>query len=175
MRTSHLILAAVLLTGTAAKADTFSITYGAPTVQFPSSTIVSGATVLGTETFDTIPTGSSGFTTDYGTSGAITGTYSVGADIVPADTFGGANGTGHYVRFYRWLTGLYTDIGDEQWYTRGELLRFLAFGARCWQSACVFKWGGSSWHVHTGGSRRRPWGMHRKQSVLRQPDPAVLG
>ena len=99
LRISGLVLtaAATLLTATTARADTFSITYGAPTAQFPDSAVAAGAATLGTETFDNIPAGSVSFTTDYGTGGAITGTYSAGADIVPADVFGGANGTGQFV------------------------------------------------------------------------------
>jgi hypothetical protein len=54
----------------------------------------------GVETFNSRPTGTGpGFTTDYGTGGAITGTYSgpSGVQINPADVFGGAGGIGNYV------------------------------------------------------------------------------
>jgi hypothetical protein len=100
MRTSSFVLAAIaalLLLSSAAKADSFVITYGAPGVQTPDSAIVAGATVLGTETFDSQTPGFGGFTTNYGTAGAITGTYSSGAFISAPTEFGGAGGTGQFV------------------------------------------------------------------------------
>ncbi len=52
--------------------------------------------VGGVETFDTQTLGyNSSFTTDFGTSGAISGTYS-GAQILNADQYGGAGGGGQY-------------------------------------------------------------------------------
>ena len=74
---SALLGAASLITaltvGTAAKADTFFLNYEAPGVQNTTATF----SVSGVETFNEQPTGvGSGFTTDYGTGGAITGTYS---------------------------------------------------------------------------------------------------
>ena len=89
------VLGALLL-GQAAKADTFVVTYGAPTVQNPAAIIVGNANVIGTETLDARPTGSGGFTTDYGTGGIISGTYSSGLVVSPADQYGGAGGTGNY-------------------------------------------------------------------------------
>ena len=65
-------------------------------MQNPAAIIVGNANVLGTETFDARPTGSGGFTTDYGTGGIITGTYSSGLVVSPADQYGGAGGTGNY-------------------------------------------------------------------------------
>ncbi len=100
MRTSSFVftaIAALTLLGPAAKADSFVITYGAAGVQTPDSAIMTGATVLGTETFDSQTPGFGGFTTNYGTGGAITGTYSSGAFISPATQFGGAGGTGQFV------------------------------------------------------------------------------
>jgi hypothetical protein len=99
IRSAKLVAAAMigaLLIGQAAKADTFTVTYGAPTVQNPAGIIVSNANVLGTETFNARPTGSGGFTTDYGTGGIITGTYSSGLMVSPADQYGGAGGAGNY-------------------------------------------------------------------------------
>jgi PEP-CTERM motif len=94
-----LIGAAGLIAGmtavTAAKADTFFLNYEAPGVQNTTATF----SVSGVETFNSRPTGTGpGFTTDYGT-GAITGTYSgpSGVEILPADVFGGAGGTGNYI------------------------------------------------------------------------------
>jgi PEP-CTERM motif len=81
---------------TAAKADTFFLNYEAPGVQNTTATF----SVSGVETFNSQPTGvGSGFTTDYGTGGAITGTYSGvnGVQINPADVYGGAEGTGNYI------------------------------------------------------------------------------
>jgi hypothetical protein len=100
MRKSGLVLAGMVvlfLLGTAAEADTFVITYGAPGVQTPDSAIMSGATVLGTETFNSQTPGCGGFTTNYGTGGAITGTYSSGACIETPTKYGGAGGTGLFV------------------------------------------------------------------------------
>ncbi len=100
MRTLSFLLtaiAALVLLGPAARADSFVITFGAPGVQTPDSAIMAGATVLGTETFDSQTPGFGGFTTNYGTGGAITGTYSSGAFISPATQFGGAGGIGQFV------------------------------------------------------------------------------
>lgn len=63
-------------------------TYGDPGVENASSVVVTNANTLGVENFDSLPMGSSGFTTNYGTGGLITGVYSAGADIVPANIFG---------------------------------------------------------------------------------------
>jgi hypothetical protein len=66
-----------------------TVTYGAPGEQ---STTAPPA-VSGVEAFDGRASG--GFTTDFGTGGAITGTYS-SPDIYAADQYGGAGGTGKY-------------------------------------------------------------------------------
>ncbi len=100
MRKSGLVLAGIaasLLLGATAKADSFVITYGAPGVTTPDSAIMSGATVLGTETFNSQSVGCGGFTTTYGTGGAITGTYSSGACIETPTQYGGAGGSGLFV------------------------------------------------------------------------------
>jgi hypothetical protein len=89
-------LIAVMTAATAAKADTFFLNYEAPGVQNTTATF----SVSGVETFNEQPTGvGSGFTTDYGTGGAITGTYSGanGVQINSADVYGGAGGTGNYI------------------------------------------------------------------------------
>jgi len=86
---------ALALTSATANADTFTISYENPGVQ--NSTIVLGpGIVLGVETFDGRALGTGGFTTDYGTSGAIVGTYSPSTDIVPFDLYGGAGGVNQY-------------------------------------------------------------------------------
>ena len=89
-------LIAALTVGTAAKADNFLLNYEAPGVQNTTATF----SVSGVETFNEQPTGiGSGFTTDYGTGGAITGSYTGanGVQINPADVYGGAGGTGNYI------------------------------------------------------------------------------
>jgi hypothetical protein len=80
-------------------------TYGDPGVENASSVVVANANTLGVENFDSLPLGSSGFTTNYGTGGLISGVYSAGAEIVPADIFGGAGGTGQYVDSIGGTTG----------------------------------------------------------------------
>ena len=83
------------------QADQFSITFGAPGQQTPSSTVVDNAEIFGIETFDNRPLGDHSFTTDFPTEckncTQIMGTYSLGANIQAADVFGGAGGTGRFV------------------------------------------------------------------------------
>jgi PEP-CTERM motif len=89
-------LIAAVTVATAAKADTFFLNYEAPGVQNTTAAF----SVSGVETFNEQPTGvGPGFTTDYGTGGAITGAYSGanGVQINSADVYGGAGGTGNYV------------------------------------------------------------------------------
>jgi hypothetical protein len=90
-------LATGLAVATAANADSFLLNYEAPGVQHTTATF----SVMGVETFDAQPTGvGPGFSTDYGTSGAIRGTYaglSSGVEVLPADVFGGAGGSGNYI------------------------------------------------------------------------------
>jgi hypothetical protein len=89
-------LIAAAAVGTAARADTFDLNYEKPGVQNTTATF----SVSGVETFDSQSTGvGSGFTTDFGTGGAITGTYSGanGVQINSADVYGGAGGTGNYI------------------------------------------------------------------------------
>jgi hypothetical protein len=90
-----LAAAAMALTAGAASADSILVTFEAPGVQHTSATLGVG----GVETFDSLPTGfNAPFTTDFGTGGAITGTYSGpnGVQINPADQYGGAGGAGNY-------------------------------------------------------------------------------
>ncbi len=83
------------LAANAVRADTFMLNYEAPGVELSTATF----SVEGIETFDTLSTGfNASFTTDFGTGGAITGTYSgpSGVQINPADQYGGAGGVGNY-------------------------------------------------------------------------------
>jgi hypothetical protein len=75
---------------TSANADTFFLNYEAPGVESTTATF----SVMGVENFDGQ---SSAFSTDYGTAGAITGTYSGSLQILPADQYGGAGGGGKYI------------------------------------------------------------------------------
>ena len=86
------IACAVLALGAGtAQADTFTQTYEAPGVLNTTSSIAGG-----TESFDSVALGSSGFVSTFGSSG-FTGTYSAGAQINNPDQFGAAGGTGHYI------------------------------------------------------------------------------
>ncbi len=91
-----LAVAGFVAAASAAQADTFAATYGAPGAQSATSAVASGTSVIGTETFDSRPLGDAGFVTDYGTAGVITGTYSAGTTILNADLYGSAGGTGYY-------------------------------------------------------------------------------
>ncbi len=84
-------LAASALTGAAAHADTFSLNYEAPGVQSSSATF----SVKGVETFDSRGAGMNTFSTDFGTGGAITGTYN-SVQVNNADQYGGSGGSGKY-------------------------------------------------------------------------------
>ena len=85
----------------ASQADSIAVTFGAPGQQAPSPTVIANAQVFGTETFDMVPPGDHSFTTHFLSNckgcGEITGTYSLGANIVSADVDGGAGGSGRYV------------------------------------------------------------------------------
>jgi PEP-CTERM motif len=93
-------LAALLAASTFARADTFVLNYEAPGLQNTTAKF----SVMGVETFDEQPVGinPTGFTTDFGTGGAITGVYSgpEGVDIKAATDDGGAGGTGNYIVAY---------------------------------------------------------------------------
>jgi hypothetical protein len=101
---------ASLVTGlavtTAANADTFFLNYEAPGVERTTATF----SIMGVENFDTR---SGAFSTDYGTSGAITGTYSGGGlQILPADQYGGAGGAGKYIVTFTGASYTLTLVND---------------------------------------------------------------
>ena len=80
-----------MLSATApATADIFKLNYESAGVQYTTARF----TTVGVETFDTRTNGG-GFTTDFGTRGAVTATYSP-VDINNADQYGGAGGGGKY-------------------------------------------------------------------------------
>jgi hypothetical protein len=97
---SGALLAGGVLAGTA-HADPFNITYEPAKAESANTTALcanlgAGTCTVGTESFNSRPTGSGQtFTTNYGTGGTITGTY-VNAQINTADQYGGAGGTGNY-------------------------------------------------------------------------------
>lgn len=85
------LAAAVSMAG-AAQADTFHVTIEAPGVQQSTAAFSS----KGVETFDAVGQGGGrSFTTDFGTSGVISGSYS-GVDVLAADQYGGAGGGGNF-------------------------------------------------------------------------------
>ncbi len=72
----------------------FDVRYESESVGVQNTTAT--FSVGGVETFDAAPLGyRTTYTTDFGTGGAITGTYS-GAQILNADQYGGAGGSGQY-------------------------------------------------------------------------------
>lgn len=86
------VLGLALMASAPAVADTFKITYENPNVQ--NTTVAFD--IDGVENFDSRATGSgTNFTTDFGTGGAISATYS-SVQINSADQYGGAGGTGNY-------------------------------------------------------------------------------
>jgi len=85
------LAAAVSLAG-AAQADTFHVTFEAPGVE--QSTAAFSST--GVETFNGIGQGANrSFATDFGSGGVITGSYA-GVDVLGADQYGGAGGSGNF-------------------------------------------------------------------------------
>ncbi len=93
IKTAATIFAGVLL-ATSAPAlalDAFNLTYENAGVEHTTA----GFTVVGVETFDARPTGFDTFTTDFGTAGAFTGSYT-SVQIHSADQYGSAGGTGNY-------------------------------------------------------------------------------
>lgn len=103
LRSSPSLVLAGLLAGSMfglaapARADNIVVTYGAAGVQSASSVVQANANRIGVETFDSRSLGSTGFTTDFGTNGQITGVYSAGSTIADANLYGGGGGTGRYV------------------------------------------------------------------------------
>lgn len=76
----------------AAHADTFHVTFEAPGVLNSTAAFSS----KGVETFDGVGVGGGqDFATDFGSGGVISGNYS-GVDVVGADQYGGAAGTGNF-------------------------------------------------------------------------------
>jgi hypothetical protein len=66
------------------------------TVEVPKATSTTTAfNFVGVETFDSQANGSAGFSTNFGTGGSISGTYT-NAVVTGADQYGGAGGTGKY-------------------------------------------------------------------------------
>jgi hypothetical protein len=94
-------MASADLASTAARAAPFLVTYENLGVQSADQAALcsapgGGGCTIGVETFDSRATGSGqSFTTNFGTGGAITGTYT-GTTILPADQYGGAGGGGEY-------------------------------------------------------------------------------
>jgi len=87
---ASLLFAGVTLTGPAARADSFTVTYLAPGIQTPS-----GITNY-YETFNSATLVNGALTTNFNGS-SITGTYTGGFGIHAAGTYGGAGGTGSYL------------------------------------------------------------------------------
>ncbi len=113
MKTLNLIGAAAIISaglGTAAGAvQTFSVSYESesPGQQATTATFSVG----GVETFENVSVGNGQtFTTDFGTGGAITGIYT-GPDIINADQYGGAGGTGQYAVTFS-STGYSVDLSS---------------------------------------------------------------
>ena len=82
-----------------AKADAFALSYEPARVQSANQTALCAnpgtrVCTVGVENFDTRTTNTS-FSTDFGTSGTITGVYSA-VTTAAADQYGGAGGTGKY-------------------------------------------------------------------------------
>ena len=103
-----------------AVADTFSQTYLAAGVEAPSmAQITAGTTwtVFGTEGFDQIARGSiwgpTNFITNFGTSGAITGSYSGTFGIIGHDQYGGAGATGNYAVTFDHGAGYTIDLSHD--------------------------------------------------------------
>lgn len=83
--------AAVSLAG-AAQADSFHVTVENPGVKTSTAAFSS----MGVETFDAVGQGGGqAFTTDFGSAGLLTGSYS-GVDILAANQYGGAGGAGNF-------------------------------------------------------------------------------
>lgn len=100
LRATRVCLAASALLAWPALADVVVQPYLGPRVEaLDAGNAAAGVfSALGVERFDARPvTGSSaGFSTDFGTSGIITGTYSGTFGINAADQYGGAGGSGRY-------------------------------------------------------------------------------
>ena len=99
--------ASVALFGAAAvpaRADVFKVSFEAPGVQSANSATLcakagAGPCTIGVETFNARATNTA-FTTNFGTSGALTGAYSA-VQTSAADQYGGAGGTGKYAAAFQ--------------------------------------------------------------------------
>jgi len=102
LRATGVCLAASALLAWPASADVVIQSYLGARVEAldPGNAAAGTFSALGTERFDARPVtgnaGGTGFSTDFGTSGAITGTYSGTFGIHAADQYGGAGGNGRY-------------------------------------------------------------------------------
>jgi len=90
-----LAVACLLTISSAAWADSFYDTVEQPGVQSSTMTLLDA----GVESFDSRPTGTQTFTTDFGTGGTVVGTFT-NVDVMPADLYGGAGGTGNFASDY---------------------------------------------------------------------------
>ena len=119
------LLAVLAIAGAAQATSPFLVTYEPEAPGLTTSTTTATFKVSGVENFETVSTYTGGadvstplpatgygayenFTTDFGTSGQITGSYT-NTEVLNADQYGGAGGTGQYpVAFYAGGTGAYT-------------------------------------------------------------------
>lgn len=73
-------------------------TYEAPGATTTSTKFIGSS---GIETFDALPSATGGFTSSYGSTGSgYSGVYSATTQVIPADQYGGAAGTGKYAVTY---------------------------------------------------------------------------
>lgn len=89
------LLAAVILTVSPARADTFADSVELPGVQHTTMVLEN----YGVETFDARILGAQTFTTDFATNGVIVGTFS-NVDAERANLYGGADGSGNFASDY---------------------------------------------------------------------------
>ena len=101
---SAALVVACATVGSPAGAAPFDVTFEAPGVQSANqaslcATLGTGNCTIGVETFDTRSTGAGQtFSTDYGTNGVITGTYS-NVEVAPASIYGGAADSNYAVTY----------------------------------------------------------------------------
>jgi hypothetical protein len=108
--------AAAVLAGVALPAQAgMLVTFEPPGRALPDmAALCAGAAdcVLGLEGFDSLKRGKArSFTTDFGTGGRITGRYT-GADVVKANRYGGAGGTGQHVETFS-ATGFTVELATD--------------------------------------------------------------
>lgn len=101
---SATLVAACAIVGSPARASPFNVTFEAPGVQSANqtslcATLGTGTCTIGVETFDERPTGAGQtFSTNYGTGGVISGTYS-NLEVAPASLYGGAADSNYAVTY----------------------------------------------------------------------------